>query len=50
MEEELLSSGSQPERGTQVLQERIAALTAAILCVNASLEVDTFLRETAGSA
>ncbi len=45
-----MSSHSQPEREIQALRERIAALSAAILRVNASLDVDTVLREIAESA
>ncbi len=45
-----LSSSSQPEREIQALRERIAALSTAILRVNASLDVDTVLHEIAESA
>ena len=45
-----MSSSSQPEREIQALRERIAALSSAILRVNASLDVDTVLHEIAESA
>ena len=49
-QEERLSSNSQPEGEIQALRERIAALSSAILRVNASLDVDTVLHEIAQSA
>ena len=48
--EKPLSSSSQPERKIQALRERIAALSTAILRVNASLDVDTVLHQIAESA
>ena len=45
-----MSSNSQPRREVNALRERIAALSLAILRVNASLDVDTVLHEIAGSA
>ncbi len=45
-----MSSNSQPEREIEALRERIAALSNAILRVNASLDVDTVLHEIAESA
>ncbi len=45
-----MSSHSQPEREIQALRERIAALSTAILRVNAILDVDTVLHEIAESA
>ncbi len=45
-----MDRNSQPERETQALRERIAALSTAILRVNASLDVDTVLHEIAESA
>ena len=45
-----MSSKSQPERENEALRERIAALSNAILRVNASLDFDTVLHEIAGSA
>lgn len=43
-----MSSNSQPEREIEELRQRIAALSSAILRVNASLDVDTVPHETAG--
>ncbi|MCY4557911.1 MAG: hypothetical protein OXF79_16400 [Chloroflexi bacterium] len=45
-----MSSHSQPEGEIQALRERIAALSTAILRVNASLDVDTVLHQIAESA
>ena len=45
-----MSSSSEPEREVDALRERIAALTAAILRISASLDVDTVLREIAKAA
>ncbi|MCY4557896.1 MAG: hypothetical protein OXF79_16325, partial [Chloroflexi bacterium] len=45
-----MSSHSQPEGEVQALRERIAALSTAILRVNASLDVDTVLHQIAESA
>ena len=45
-----MSSNNDPEREIEALRQRIAALSAAILRVNASLDVDTVLREIAESA
>ena len=45
-----MSSNSEPAREVEALRERITALTAAILRISASLDVDTVLREIAEAA
>ncbi|MCY4634395.1 MAG: hypothetical protein OXG04_07815, partial [Acidobacteria bacterium] len=45
-----MSSNSEPGREVAALRERIAALSAAILRISASLDVDTVLHEIAESA
>ena len=45
-----MNSNSEPQREIEALRQRIAALSAAILRVNASLDVDTVLQEIAESA
>ena len=45
-----MSSSSQPVQEVEALRERIAALSAAILRISASLDVDTVLHEIAESA
>ena len=45
-----MSTSSEPEREIEALRERIAALSAAILRISASLDVDTVLREIAEAA
>ena len=49
-EDPLSSSNSEPGREVEALRERIAALSAAILRISASLDVDTVLREIAEAA
>ena len=45
-----MNGTSEPEREIEALRERIAALSAAILRISASLDVDTVLREIAEAA
>ena len=45
-----MSSNSEPGREVEALRERIAALSAAILRISSSLDVDTVLQEIAESA
>ena len=45
-----MSGNSEPGREIEALRERIAALSAAILRISASLDVDTVLREIAEAA
>ena len=45
-----MSSSSEPGREVEALRERIAALSAAILRISASLDVDTVLHEIAEAA
>ena len=45
-----MSSNSEPGREVEALRERIAPLSAAILRISASLNVDTVLRDITESA
>ena len=49
-EDPLSSSNNEPGREMEALRERIAALSAAILRISASFDVDTVLREIAEAA